>query len=210
MSVYLVLFDPASLSAGQKRFSQIQAYIDDHYVEQAPYARRGPDGESMLLSPMALEDACSVATQSDAAPAPQFSIHPSVSKTPAEKPKPKRYLKDIVLHLDDSFSRTLFRLIDERGLTDTQVYKRANLDRKLFSKLRKDSYQPSKQTVLALCIALQLSLDETRDLLARAGFALSPSNKFDVIIEYFIQNGQFDIYEINEALFAFDQKLLGA
>lgn len=123
---------------------------------------------------------------------------------------PHRNLEDVIGQLGETFQERLLRLIDERGLSDVEVYKQANLDRKLFSKIRcNPQYKPKKKTALALAIALHLNLDETKDLLGRAELALSPSSVFDLIIEYFIVNEVYDIYTINVALFQHRQPLLG-
>lgn len=123
---------------------------------------------------------------------------------------PDKNLDDLMNDLSSSFSVHLMNLIDAKGKTDVEVYKRANLDRRLFSKIRKtEDYTPSKRTVIALAIALELTLEETDVFLEIAGYALSPSNKFDVIIEYFIEHQIYDIFEINQILFQYEQPLLG-
>ena len=118
-------------------------------------------------------------------------------------------LSDALSGMDESFSEMVLRKIDERGMTDAQCYNKAEIDRKLFSKLRGNRlYKPSRQTAVALAIALELSLEETKELLMKAGFALSHSSKFDIIIEYFISRGNYNRFEINEALYEFDQQLI--
>lgn len=118
--------------------------------------------------------------------------------------------EELVEQLDEPFNITLLRIIDKKGKSDVEVYKKANIDRKLFSKIRTGKgYMPSKRTAIALAISLELTLPETEDLLKRAGYSLSHSQKFDVIIEYFISHKKYDIFEINDVLFKFDQPLLG-
>ena len=153
---------------------------------------------------------CSMAykEQSPAAPyhpeARWEALKPAVSELPEQ-------LRSQIDHMGESFSRMLLRLIDTSGRSDVEIYKRANIDRKLFSKIRSNcDYKPSKNTALALAIALELNLDQTRDLLRRAGYALSPASRFDLIVEYFIEHGEHDIFVINEALFVWEESQLGA
>ena len=186
MTVYIVIFDRAAYKISEKLFSDIAEYIDDNYVDShTDYIR-----ESMRMN---------LPTQAI------VSVDMCESRAVADA------LDSKLKQIDESFSQMLLRKIDEKGMTDAECYKKANIDRKLFSKIRGDvNYKPSKPTAIAFAISLELSLDETEDMLKKAGFALSHSNKFDIIIEYFISKGNYNIFEINEALFAFDQSLLGA
>ena len=188
MKVYIVIFDKAAYKISEKLFSDIAEYIDDNYVDEHTDYRRESMRLNMPMQSIMAADMCeckAMATDDD--------------------------LDKIIKRIDESFSQMLLRKIDEKCMTDAECYKKANIDRKLFSKIRSDMhYKPSKPTAIAFAIALELSLEETEDMLKKAGFALSHSNKFDIIIEYFISKGNYNIFEINEALFAFDQSLLGA
>ncbi len=182
ITVYLVAFDKKALVVSGKLFTDIEEYIDDNYVEE----------KDILYSSRRTLDVADFAEANYAVGAP------------------KRSLEQIIDELEETFPQMLLRLIDEKGFTDVQTYKRANVDRKLFSKIRNSKkYNPSKVTAIAFAIALELNLDQTLDLLRKAGYTLSHSNKFDVIIEYFIIEGKYDIHEINEVLFYYDQPLLG-
>lgn len=205
MMVYIVVFDKSSLTISEKLFTDIASYIDDKYVDthfEFNRTRRDTSGESMILGETKILDAEKV----------NRCIAPTAFQQPSPAmPQQAMSLNELVNQIDESFSEMLLRKIDEKGMTDAQCYKKANIDRKLFSKIRSDvHYKPSKTTAIAFAIALELPLEETKDMLMKAGFALSHSNKFDIIIEYFITNENYNIFEINEALFAFDQNLLGA
>ena len=198
MTVYIVIFDKAAYKISEKLFSDIAEYIDDNYVDEHTDYSRGRIRMNALPS-MAT---CARMKKSD-----DDFLEMCDSKNMLLEDDLDAKLRQ----LDESFSQMLLRKIDEKGMTDAECYKKANIDRKLFSKIRSDvNYKPSKPTALAFAISLELSLDETEDMLRKAGFALSHSNKFDIIIEYFISKGNYNIFEINEALFAFDQSLLGA
>lgn len=192
MTVYIVIFDKAAYRISSKLFSDIASYIDDHYVETHINKTSEVMRRQKQFQEMDLCESISL-------------LEPS--NVPLSK---AATLEDALQQMDESFSEMLLRKIDESGMTDSQCYKKANIDRKLFSKIKNDKYyKPSKPTVLAFALALELPLPEIQDMLMRAGFALSHSSKFDVIVEYFILKQNYSIYEINEALFAFDQSLIG-
>lgn len=191
MTVYIVIFDKSAYQIGEKLFDDITEYIDDVYVDEHTDNLR--EGQRMRMP----------------APACSYSVPEPANACVFAACEDE--LNEKLKEMDESFSQMLLRKIDEKGITDAECYKKANIDRKLFSKIRGDMlYKPSKPTAIAFAVSLELSLDETKDMLEKAGFALSHSNKFDIIIEYFISKGNYNIFEINEALFAFDQRLLGA
>ena len=206
MTVYLVIFDKKAFQISGKLFTDIAEYIDEHYVERhtddaaSRLARLNKLETDLFSSQPGSKRTCSAA-------APEMLSSPQK----ALPPQSALSLHDALRQMDESFSEMLLRKIDESGMTDAECYKKANIDRKLFSKIRSDRlYKPSKPTAIAFAIALELPLEEAKEMLGKAGFAFSHSNKFDIIIEYFIRNGNYNIFEINEALFAFDQSLLGA
>ena len=195
MKVYIVIFDKAAYKISEKLFSDIAEYIDDNYVDEHTDYRRERSRMNYPCQSVMIGSA-----------QPEYLDLCECKAMLSEEDLDER-----IKQIDESFSQMLLRKIDEKGMTDAECYKKANIDRKLFSKIRSDvHYKPSKPTVIAFAVSLELSLDETEDMLKKAGFALSHSNKFDIIIEYFISKGNYNIFEINEALFAFDQSLLGA
>lgn len=186
MQVYLVVFEKQSFELSEKLFKSVSSYIDANYVSDKMNLEYG----TSKLRRRNYED---------------MLLHESSYEITSKMPN----LDGMLNNLDRGFSETLLDLIDRTGKKDSEIYKKANVDRKLFSKIRNNvNYKPSKATALAFAIALELSMDETDDLLARAGIALSQSNKFDVIVKYFIENKKYDIFELNSVLFEFDQPLI--
>ena len=193
MDVYLVLFDKSAVNVSQKLKLDIQSYIDDKYSEEH-YPSEEEKQRARFNAPSTRPyEPKGAAIFADLAPAVNIT---SILKY-IEKP-------------DFSFSQKLFQLIDERGMTDPEVYMRANVSKQVFSKIRRSGYHPKKNTILALAVALKLSLEETNDLLSYAGYTLSRCDKGDLIVSYYIEHKIFDVDEINVMLLEFDQTLLGS
>ena len=219
MDIYLVVFDRNAVSISEKLYKDVQHYIDC-YSPSADYQERIKlNTETYQLfdkDTIKEEREAGIYGQLPTFSMPDFSEQSDVDFKEESKCYEKRKsisigrsLQQLLGKKEETFAEMLFRLIDEKGYTDVEVYKRANMDRKLFSKIRSNkNYCPRKQNVLSLAIALKLSLDETLDLLNRAGYSLSVSNKSDIIIRYFLENGEYDIFLINETLFAFQQNPL--
>lgn len=195
LDVFLAVPERDALPLSSELTDEVSRYVEGNYSG-------GPDDESCELY-----CACDVPHDTLADVSCKYSMAAGAVSFGARL---RKSLDVLVGHLDESFSDTLIRLIRAKGKSDAEVYRKANIDRRLFSKIRsKKGYTPKKPTILALAIALELSIDETRDLLQRAGYALSHASRFDVIVEYFIKNRMYDIFTINEILFKFDQPLLG-
>lgn len=215
LEIILVVFGREAVEAAGSLHDGLEAYIDDHFAEKRLRDEYRMD-EAMApdrgrrRSRLRMGDALPMMGQ---AARPQAG-QPMAAMASMPLPEPagkRRSLEELMAQVSESWQESLFRLIDQKGYTDSEVYKRANVDRKLFSKIRNNrAYQPKKSTAVALAIALRLNLDETKDFLARAGYALSTSSKSDIIVEYFIGEGIYDIYEIEMALFDHELPLLGA
>ncbi len=224
MDIILVVFDEDSFVLSGKIFSGVDAYIDENYVSEkfdeeyghpASYAAAMTCGSANVIREEESSFRRSLAAKESTvlmAPMQAMETAPKAAPkaAPQEKKKAKRSLDDVMDQVGETWQESLFRLIDEKEYSDVEVYKRANVDRKLFSKIKSNAaYQPKKITAIAFALALKLTLDETKDMLRRAGYALSPSSKFDLIIEYFIEQEVYDTYTINLALFDHKQPLLG-
>jgi hypothetical protein len=205
IDVSLVVFDKEAFTVSEDLLGAVKSYIDEHYVEEKEQHHRRRE-----LLDVERQQAFSDAEMLNASMAmPPMPEEATVFEEAVAAPVGAS-LDDLVGNLDEAFSATLLRLIDATGRKDAEIYRRANIDRRLFSKIRSNAYYaPSKPTVLAFAVALELDLNQTADLLERAGFALSHSRKVDVIVEYFIQSRKHDVFEINEVLFNYDQPLLG-
>ena len=215
MQIYLVVFSDDAFALSEKLFHSVASYIDENYIldkkldEYGVADKRDVREAELMQIRRALERQRNLRYQQELL-ADEECIVQSVARG-VDEDASAYDLADLLDETDAGFSETLLLLIDRTGKKDSEIYKKANVDRKLFSKIRNNkNYKPSKSTALAFAIALELDLDETKDFIGRAGFALTHSSKFDIIVEYFIKKRNFNIHEINLALFEFDQSLLGA
>ena len=208
MDITLVIFDKDSFEVSSGIVGEIRQYISDAYAKKsADRDKRNRDSDKVF----GMYHTAEAAKQSGLFGRKKESSASIILEETEICCESSIALEDMLKTHDESFSEALLRLIDEKGMTDVETYKKANIDRKLFSKIRSDkNYKPKKQTAVAFAVALELDLSETEELLKKAGFALSDSLKFDLIIRYFIERSNYNIYEINEALFAFDQSLIGS
>lgn len=199
LNVILVVFGRSSYQIAAGLTEQIEEYIDENYVSGRSAEEYGEPWES----PSGARHRCSLPEQE------RFIGNGYMDYIPSDGVAALT-LEDVVNNLGESFQTRLLRMIDERGMTDPEVYKRANVDRKLFSKIRcSENYIPKKKTIVALAIALRLNLDDTKDLLASAGLILTNNSKADVIVRFCIENGIYDIFEVNALLFKYHQPILG-
>ena len=202
MQIYLVVFNRNAFELSEKLFRGVSSYIDENYVAAKEKAQYAPQDRRWGFPTF---------RRMDSAPydAHETMVLPEASVScpmPAAAPS----LDEMLANTDAGFTETLLKLIDKTGKKDSQIYKKANITKQHFSKIRNNpNYKPTKSTAVAFAIALELDLDETKDLIGRAGYALNNNSKFDVIITYFIREKHYDLFDINAALFKFDQSLLG-
>lgn len=187
MMIYLLVYDKLSYLISLERFANVKSYLDENLEIEEYYLHHGKSSRMRFAN--------------------MENIY--ADRVPLKKIKKERSFENILKDLEEPFNLSLLKIIDAKGLTDPEVYKKANIDRKLFSKIKTNKdYHPRKNTVLSLCIALELGLDDTKDLLQKCGYALSMASKFDIIIQYFIDNENYDIYEIDGTLFSLIGKTL--
>ena len=202
LEIILVVFDRESFQISKARFLEVSACIDDALAETTAMFETLPESRDRNRNRYPRQ-ACALPDES-AVLSPSVPAFPTISSSPAPD------LQELLREQDAGFAETLVSLIEKSGKKNSEIYKKANVDKKLFSKIVNNiHYHPSKPTAVAFAIALELDLEQTKDLIGRAGFALTHSSKFDIIIEYFIRNHNYDLFEINEVLFSFDQVLLG-